>query len=218
MGQPGIACVVLDAPSAPTTNSLSAKSIASTGQNSIGRGCAVAEPGSGRHDLETGGPSISPPFDASDIIVGASSGLGWQKSDESQASRRSVYVFAKRAIPLPEFRLLGMADPSVSTSKRVVATTAVQALVMFNGRLVHEQAGILAKRLVADVGDQPENQVRRLVELALCREATAEERQMLVRFLTEHPRDAQRDAGGIRVALQSLCLVILNTNEFVYMN
>ena len=173
---------------------------------------------SGRLNLEMGGPSISPPFDASDIIVGASSGLGWQKSDESQASRRSVYVFAKRAIPLPEFRLLGMADPSVSTAKRVVATTAVQALVMFNGRLVHEQAGALAKRLVADVGDQPEDQVRRLVELALCREATAEERQILVRFLTKHPRAGQRDAGGVPVALQSLCLVILNTNEFVYMN
>ncbi len=173
---------------------------------------------SGRLNLERGGPSISPPIDASDIIVGASSGLGWQKSDESQASRRSVYVFGKRAIPLPEFRLLGMADPSVSTPKRVVATTAVQALVLFNGRLVHEQAGALAKRLVAEAGEQPENQVRRLVELALCRDATAEERQILVRFLTEHPRAGQRDAGGVPVALQSLCLVILNTNEFVYMN
>jgi hypothetical protein len=164
------------------------------------------------------GPSVSPPIDTSDVIIGASSGLGWEKPDPVEASRRSVYVLAKRAIPLPEFRLLGMADPSVSTPKRFVPTTAVQALVMFNGRLVHEQADFLARRVKKEVGDDPVRQVDRVVELVLCRQPTDDERRLLVRYLTSHPRAGQTSAAGMPIALGSMCVSLFNTNEFVTLN
>ena len=175
---------------------------------------------SGRLNLKMGGPSFLPPINAEDVILSHSPTIkiGWENADDSEASRRSVYVFVKRALPLPEFRLLGMADPNVVIPKRDVMTTAIQALVLFNGRLAHEQAGFLAKRILAEAGKRPEDQVRALFELVLCRPPSTEEQKMLVRYLAEHPRATQRDGTGAPVALQSLCLIVLNTNEFVYIN
>ena len=175
---------------------------------------------SGRLNPKMGGPSLLPPIEPGELFFShnPSAKIGWEKADESEASRRSIYVFVKRSLPLPELRLLGMADPNVVTPKRDVMTTAIQALVLFNGRLAHEQAGCLAKRLVAEAGKRPEDQVRALFELALCRPPSAEEQKRLVRYLAEHPRATQNDANGVPIALQSLCLIILNTNEFVYLN
>jgi len=175
---------------------------------------------SGRLNLKMGGPSLLPPIERDELFFShnPAAKIGWEKADESEASRRSVYVFVKRSLLLPEFRLLGMADPNVVTPKREVMTTANQALVLFNGRLAHEQAGLLAKRIGAEAGKRPEDQVRTLFELVLCRPPSAEEQTMLVRYLAEHPRATQHDAAGVPIALQSLCLIILNTNEFVYMN
>jgi hypothetical protein len=111
-----------------------------------------------------------------------------------------------------------MADPNVVTPKREVMTTAIQALALFNGRFAHEQAGFLAKRIVSEAGARPENQVRALFGLVLGRPPSTEEQELLVRYLAEHPRATQRDASDTPVALQSLCLIVLNTNEFVYIN
>jgi hypothetical protein len=176
---------------------------------------------SGRLNQEMGGPSFLPPIDPEEVILipsGSTPKIGWEKADESEASRRSVYVFVKRSLPLPELRLLGMADPNVVTPKRDVTTTAIQALVLFNGRFAHEQAGFLAKRIVSEAGARPEDQVRALFGLVLCRPPSTEEQKLLVRHLAEHPRATQRDASDTPVALQSLCLIVLNTNEFAYIN
>ena len=175
---------------------------------------------SGRLNLKMGGPSFLPPINAEDVILSQNPTIkmGWENADDSEASRRSVYVFVKRSLPLPEFRLLGMADPNVVTPKREVMTTAIQALALFNGRFAHEQAGFLAKRILAEAGERPEDQVRALFAFVLCRQPSAEEQKMLVRYLAEHPRASQRDTSGAPVALQSLCLIVLNTNEFVYIN
>jgi hypothetical protein len=175
---------------------------------------------SGRLNLKMGGPSFLPPIDAEELYFShnPAAKIGWEKADESEASRRSVYVFVKRSLLLPEFRLLGMADPNVVTPKREVMTTAIQALALFNGRLAHEQAGFLAKRIVAEAGKVPDDQVQALFELTLCRPPSVDEQKMLVRYLAEHPRATQQDATGVPIALQSLCLIILNANEFVYIN
>jgi len=175
---------------------------------------------SGRLNLKMGGPSLLPPVEPDELFFShnPAAKIGWKKADESEASRRSVYVFVKRSLLLPEFRLLGMADPNVVTPKREVMTTANQALVLFNGRFAHEQAGFLAKRIVAAAGKRPEDQVRALFELVLCRPTLAEEQQILVRYLAEHPRATRHDTTGVPIALQSLCLIVLNTNEFVYIN
>ena len=161
---------------------------------------------SGRLNLEMKGPPIYPPF--ADKVVGASSGADWKNSTEEEASRRSVYVFAKRAIPLPELAVLDNPDSSGSCAKRSVSTTAVQSLLMMNGRFINEQTVHLAKRLRELEGE--ENQVRAAFDLILCRPPTTREVEQARTFLVKATREQNIDP------LASLALVLFNTNEFSY--
>lgn len=163
---------------------------------------------SGKLNLEMKGPPIHPPF--TDKVVGASSGADWKNSPEEEASRRSVYIFAKRAIPLPALSILGNPESSSSCAKRNVSTTVVQSLYMFNGRFLNEQAGHLAARLKGVEGE--EARLRLAFELTLCRPPSESEvadvRHYLEKAVAEHKIDA----------MTALSLILFNTNEFIYRN
>jgi len=161
---------------------------------------------SGKLNLEMKGPPIYPPF--ADKVVGASSGADWKNSTEEEASRRSVYVFAKRAIPLPELAVLDNPDSSCSCAKRSVSTTAVQSLLMMNGRFINEQTVHLAARLRELEGE--ETQIRAAFDLILCRPPATRELEQARAFLEKAGREQKIDP------LASLALVLFNTNEFSY--
>ncbi len=161
---------------------------------------------SGKLNREMKGPPIYPPF--ADKVVGASSGADWKNSTEEEASRRSVYVFAKRAIPLPELAVLDNPDSSCSCAKRTVSTTAVQSLLMMNGRFINEQTAHLANRLRKLEGE--EAQIRAAFDLILCRPPTSREAEQAKAFLVKAAREQKIDP------LASLALVLFNTNEFSY--
>jgi len=170
---------------------------------------------SGKLNLKMEGPGIYPPFEGQ--VVGASSRSDWEKSDEVEASRRSVYIFAKRSIPFPDLATLGSPDSSGSCGQRSVSTTAVQSLLMMNGRFATEQSGHLAERLKKDNGTtNKEAQIRRAFELLLCRSPRTDE--------LNHSLEFMENAGGeimeakVVDPLAALCLVLMNTNEFVYRN
>lgn len=167
---------------------------------------------SGKLNLAMGGPSIYPPFKEQSPGGRVGGGSGWQRSDETEASRRSVYVFAKRLIRLPMLDLLGAPDSTASAGKRSVSTTAVQALLLLNGEFSSQQARFLADRLKRDADPDDEARIRLAFALVFCRTPNADELRELQRFLRQHPR------SGTDEALVSLCLVLLNANEFTYTN
>jgi hypothetical protein len=167
---------------------------------------------SGKLNLKMGGPSIHPAFKEKSVGSGVGGGGGWKQSDEKEASRRSVYVFAKRLIPLPMLDLLGAPDSSASASQRSVSTTAVQALLLFNGDFSTQQARFLAERVKGEAGPDTEARIRLAYALVFCRTPNAEEMRQVQDFLQNHPR-AKTDA-----ALEQLCLVLLNASEFTYLN
>jgi hypothetical protein len=181
---------------------------------------------SGRLNLQEGGPSVFPPIPRAVLEGQSRPGDGWGHSDENQASRRSVYIFVKRSLAVPELDLLDAPDTTSSCEARMVSTTGPQALTFLNGAFAHERAKNFAARLVTDAGDDPGAQVRRAFELALCRPATDEEVRASVTFLekqqkqiAEDARKEQRDPGDPRRhALEAFCLVMLNANEFVYID
>jgi hypothetical protein len=161
---------------------------------------------SGRLNLEERGPSMYPTL-ARAVLEGQSRpGDGWGKSDERQQARRSVYIFVKRSLAVPELDLLDAPDTTSSCEARPVSTTAPQALTFLNGAFANEQARHLAARLRREAGDDAAAQVRRAFELALCRPPRDEELRASAAFL------ARQGA-----TLEAFCLVMLNTNEFVYL-
>jgi len=119
--------------------------------------------------------------------------------------RRSVYNFNTRSFHEPLMTVFDCPDPSVQTPRRERSTTALQALSLMNNPFVFEQSQRFAARIQAlpGAGDDVAEQVAAAYRLALARLPTEAERQRAEEFV--------RTQG-----LFSLCRVLLNSNEFLY--
>jgi hypothetical protein len=150
----------------------------------------------------------------------------WPAYDEAEASRRTVYAFIKRALVVPMIEVLDLCDTTKSSAKRAVTSVAPQALTLFNGRFVNEQAAHFARRLEKEAGDDPFRQIELAYRLALAREPTATEKTAMAGFVATEAERLVRDAAGTAApldaaiakhkALEQLGRVIFNLNEFVY--
>jgi hypothetical protein len=181
---------------------------------------------SSRLNQQEAGPSVYPKVPRAVLEGQSKPGDGWDQSDERQAARRSVYIFAKRGLAVPELDLLDAPDTTSSCEARMVSITGPQALTFLNGDFTYEQARSFANRLVKEAGNEAQAQVQRAFALALCRPPTDAETQAAIEFLDKQEKQieadakkAKRDASDARhKALEALCLVVLNTNEFAYVD
>jgi hypothetical protein len=183
---------------------------------------------SGQLNARMAGPGFYPTLPPAVLAGQSVPGQGWGKSDEREQARRSVYIFAKRSLGVPEIDLLDGPDTTSSCEQRIVSTTGPQALAFLNGSFIHEQARKFASRLIAEAGDQPRSQVERAFALALVRPPRPEETRASLAFLEKQEGQIKSETGPTkptrspeeirRAALEAFCLVIFNTNEFVYTN
>jgi Protein of unknown function (DUF1553)/Protein of unknown function (DUF1549) len=181
---------------------------------------------SGQLNPHMGGPSIYPNLPQAVLDGQSRPGDGWGKSDERQTARRSIYIFVKRSLAVPELDLLDMPDTTSSCDRRAVSTTGPQALTFMNGAFMQRQARRLAERLQRESGVDSQAQVQRAFTLALCRQPRAPEVQAAVQFLDRQKKQIEEDGKRLKgnhgdaamQALEAFCLVLLNTNEFVYAN
>jgi hypothetical protein len=149
----------------------------------------------------------------------------WKASNENEASRRTVYAFIKRSMVVPLLEVLDLCDTTRTSAKRSVTTVAPQALTLLNGDFVNRKSKHFARRLQQDAGDDPEKQIERAYLLSLCRPPTPKEKIAMLSFLkqeagrdtetTSHDQASARRAAE-RKALEQMCRVIFNLNEFVY--
>jgi hypothetical protein len=149
------------------------------------------------------GPAMKPGIPKAALEANTDKEKVWQPSDEREASRRSIYAFIKRGLVIPMLETLDLADTVSSCPQRQVTTVAPQALSLFNGEFVNQQAQHFATRLRHEAGNDPEKQITRAWKLALCRNPSPDELAKMRTFLQDQP-------------LEQACRVILNLNEFVY--
>ena len=95
-------------------------------------------------------------------------------------------------------------DASLLTPKRSNTLTAIQALAMLNDPFLVRQAEHLAERLRL-ASDEPRAQIEQAYLLALGREPSSEESDTLVEYGEEH-------------GLENVCRLILNSNEFMFVD
>jgi hypothetical protein len=118
--------------------------------------------------------------------------------------------------------VLDLCDTTRSADKRLITTVAPQALTLFNGAFVNSQAKHLAARLETEAGSDPGKQIERAFLLALCRPPSAKESGVMRQFLERAARawldenNAPSESQARRHALEQVCRVIFNMNEFVY--
>ncbi|MGD9646772.1 MAG: DUF1549 and DUF1553 domain-containing protein [Pirellulales bacterium] len=193
---------------------------------------------SGDLNTQRGGPSVMPTISAEVLASQSRPGNGWQATDPAAANRRSVYVFVKRTLPLPELEVLDFPNTNASCEQRSVSTIAPQALTFLNGAFVQEQARHFADRLTREASADLAARIDLAFRLALSRPATAEEVSTVATFIANHARQIEADAFEAagpadrtasasdvvptandyqRRALEAFCLVLLNSNEFFYL-
>jgi hypothetical protein len=181
---------------------------------------------SGRLNPQAGGPGIYPQLPRAVLEGQSRPGDGWGKSDEQQMARRSIYIYVKRSLAVPELEVLDAPDTTSSCEARPVSTIAPQALTFLNGEFINEQARHFAARLQREAGGEAPARVQRAFELALCRPPRPDEMQASLDFLAVQQRQIEaelrkvhKDPGSAaQRALEAFCLVMLNTSEFVYVD
>ncbi len=148
------------------------------------------------------GPSVFPELPG-ELSKLSSKGAVWPVSPRpADRRRRSLYVFVRRNLRYPFFEVFDRPDTNASCPRRPVTTIAPQALSLLNSNLARESARALAER-VAQISPDPEVQAARI---ALGRSPDDAERRMMAAFLSR---------GG---SINDLCLALLNTNAFLYVD
>ena len=125
--------------------------------------------------------------------------------DTPEVFRRSIYRFVVRTTPHPFLTSLDCPNPATLTPVRNTTTTAIQSLATLNNAFVLQQSDRFAARLIYEVGENAQAQAERAIRIAFSRRPTQEQIQSATRLIQE--------AG-----LFHLCRILLNTNEFIYVD
>jgi hypothetical protein len=174
---------------------------------------------SGAFNPKMFGPSVYPDMPQAVLATQSRPGEGWGDSSPEEQARRSIYIHVKRSLLTPILADFDLADPDTSCPVRFTTTQPTQALGMMNGEFLHSQARVFAERVRREAGgtnaDQTAAMVRRAVEVALVRPATDAEVERGVALI-----DAleAKDGVGPGRALELYCLMVLNLNEFAYLD
>jgi hypothetical protein len=147
----------------------------------------------------------------------------WELTQEEPSTwRRSIYSYWKRASKYPMFEGLDQPDSNMSCDRRSVTTVPTQALTFMNDRFVLLQAEAFAERVAREAGADPAAQVRTAYRIALSRDPTETELRGNLEYLDKQQRYHQSRPAAEKPrgdpALGDLCAVLLNLNEFVYIN
>jgi mono/diheme cytochrome c family protein len=159
---------------------------------------------SGKLDLKMGGPGWQ------DFVVEHPEHSPHYQYDladpeDTKTWRRSIYRFIVRSQTQPWMTSLDCADPSMRVDRRNESLSALQALALLNDGFMVTQARHFAERVQADAPNDIAAQVNRASALALGHAPTAADRDRLIAFA---------QANG----LPNLCRVLLNLNEFIFVD
>jgi hypothetical protein len=143
----------------------------------------------------------------------------WVMNREGPAVwRRGVYSYYKRGLKYPMFEVFDAPDENVTCEARVVSTAPTQALTLLNNDFVLGQSKAFAERVWKLAGPEQQQQVRVAFRIGLSREPSPGEIAENVAFLNRQMAAQAKSATPALEALTDLCDVILNLNEFVYIN
>ena len=166
----------------------------------------------GTLNLEFGGPSVYPKIEE-EVRQGLSRpNAGWPTTTGSAANRRSVYIFVKRSLVVPLLAAFDYPDPDLSCEARFKTTQPSQSLALLNSEFLQEQAAEMAKLIESQGVKSSEEFIGGVFARTLSRQPTPEERSSANTFLS----DLEAEGTSEQEARKLLCLLALNTNEFLY--
>lgn len=140
--------------------------------------------------------------------------MGGPAVPENSSSRRSIYVVNKRNKEATMMNHFDTPDLHNSCNMRDVTTTPIQALALINGEWTLARAIQFADYLKNCGANTPKERITTAFQRSLGRAPSKEELDEANSFLStagDHPD--QQNAAWV-----DFCHVLLNTNEFIYIN
>jgi len=158
---------------------------------------------SGQLDFTMGGPPVmhfklGPPVQNTPTLD--YSAFHWEQPG---VNRRSIYRLVFRNIADPFMVALDFPDAAQLAPTRPFSASALQALALWNDDFVLHQSQQLAARLAKEAG--PTERIRAAMQLLLFRDPDAEEARQFAAYAEKH-------------GLASLCRVLFNSSEFLFVN
>jgi hypothetical protein len=134
--------------------------------------------------------------------------------------RRSIYFFVKRSQLVPSMILFDAPDALQGLEQRSSTIIAPQALMLLNNAAVRGYAKEFGKRLAPAADRSFEEAVRSGYAIALGRAPRGEELADSVQFIREQAESYKADgkADGRALALADFCQVLMELNEFIYVD
>ncbi len=170
---------------------------------------------SGQLNLKMGGPGFYEKIPQVVLNGQSRPGDGWGESSDVERARRSIYIHVKRSLLTPLLVSFDLAEPDASCPVRFATTQPTQALGSLNSDAFQELAAAFAARLRRECPDDVRAQVARALRLAVLRWPTSAEIERGVQLIEELQSKQGVDSDQ---ALQLYCLVVLNLNEFIYLD
>ena len=160
---------------------------------------------SGELNSKANGPGVRPPLPkavASTLLKNQ-----WPVTkDESEHSRRSIYLFMRRNLRMPLLETFDKPDANLSCPQRSQTTIAPQALHLLNSDFARDRATAFANRILESKSTEAER-IKLAYRLAFGRFPSHDEMANCLRLLS--------DVGN---EWSLLCHGLLNFNEFVYVD
>lgn len=161
------------------------------------------------------GESMYPTLSEEVLASQSQPGKGWENSSAADQARRSIYIHVKRSLAVPMLSAFDFPDTDTTCEARFLTTQPGQALSMLNSDWMQSQASEFYNRVRREVGDDLQAQASRCVELAMGRAGSpddiAELLDLVARLKAKH--SLSEDA-----ARRAMCLVVLNLNQFLYVD
>lgn len=151
--------------------------------------------------------------------------VGGTALDEAETHRRSIYVQTLRSKPLEMLAVFDAPQMEPNCEIRQSSTVTPQSLAMMNGDFVLDQAAHFAKRVIAETGadSAPQARLTYAWQLAVGTPPDAAETRTILAYLEEQrthfPADEKlADSAKAERALTSLCQVLFQANQFLYVD
>ena len=173
----------------------------------------------GQVDERIGGPSLRR-WSARKRLEGAFARRGvtsCRRRVESNVAR-SLYMYSRRGLLSPLLTTFDFCDTTQPCGQRDVSVVAPQALALLNGAFAHEQSQAIARRAVSLGGQEPRARVRAAWRVVLGRAPSETELDAAVGHLKRQRDQFQEDSRADELALASLCHVLINSNEFIFVD
>ena len=169
----------------------------------------------GTINTAVGGPPVLPPMPKEALATSSRPESVWPLTERESWTRRSLYIKLKRSLQHPLLTAFDLADLDSPCPQRFNTVVPTQSLSMLNGDLTNEEARKLAERVAREAPGDLRAQIERARRLTSGRAPDAREIDEAIRFLD----DIKAKEGLTQEqAMTSLCLVLFNLNEFLYID